>query len=118
MHSNLLRLRRHHRVRKRVNGTPDRPRLSVFRSARHIYAQLVDDTLGQTICAASTLDAGLRAAVQRTGDVEAARKVGELVGQRAKERGIGRCVFDRGGYAYHGRVAAVADGARAAGLEF
>lgn len=118
LHSRQLRLRRRRHVRKRVNGTPERPRLSVFRSARHIYAQVIDDTVGRTLCSASTLDAGVRAAGGSNTGVAAARQVGEIVGRRARDLGVAKVVFDRGGYIYHGRVAAVADGARSAGLEF
>jgi large subunit ribosomal protein L18 len=110
------RLRRHRRVRKRVIGTPQRPRLVVKRSARHIFAQLVDDTAGHTVASASTLDTGLRDA---DGDKTAkARKVGELLASRAKEAGVSTVVFDRGGYRYHGRIAALASAARESGLEF
>ena len=110
------RVRRHRRVRKRVMGLPGRPRLSVFRSARHIYAQIVDDTDGRTLAAASTLDASLRG--QRSAKKEAAKRVGELIAQRAKAAGIEKVAFDRGGYAYHGRVASLAEGAREGGLQF
>ena len=113
-----LRERRHLRVRKKVSGTPSRPRLAVFRSEHHIYAQLIDDTQGRTLAAASTLDPTLRGDVKYGGNVSAAQAVGRLVGERAKEQGIQRVVFDRGGFAYHGRVAALADAAREAGLEF
>ena len=110
------RARRHFRLRKKVTGTTARPRLVVTRSARHIAVQLVDDTVGRTLASASTLEADLRAA---DGDKSAkARKVGELVGRRATELGVTTVVFDRGGDSYHGRVAALADGARSAGLEF
>src|SRR2546423_13481790 len=109
------RVKRHRRVRKRVSGTGDRPRLAVFRSNRHIYAQVIDDTTGRTLASASTAEAPLRDA--GTGTVDAAKKVGELVGERAKSAGIERVVFDRGGVRHHGRVAALCDGARAAGLE-
>lgn len=109
------RLRRHRRVRKRVVGTPARPRLCVFRSNKHIYAQLIDDTTGRTVAAASTVEAGLREG--STGNVAAAKAVGQLVGERAQAAGIRAVVFDRGGFRYHGRVAAICDGARAAGLE-
>ncbi|MDN5346963.1 MAG: large subunit ribosomal protein [Clostridia bacterium] len=105
------------RVRKKITGTPERPRLSVYRSLRHIYAQVIDDTRGETLVAASTLDPALRGKV-RSGNREAARMVGELLGQKALAKGIKKVVFDRGGYIYHGCVAAVAEGARAAGLEF
>lgn len=108
------RARRHVRVRRKVAGTTARPRLSVNRSARHIFAQLVDDSTGRTLAAASTLDSGIRGA---DGDKTAkARQVGELLAQRAHDSGISAVVFDRGGYAYHGRVAALADGAREGGL--
>jgi len=117
VHRRELRLRRHRRVRKRVTGTAQRPRLNVFRSSRHIYAQIIDDERGHTLASASTLDAELRAAGGSTASVEAARRVGDLVGRRAVQQGLRRVVFDRGGYLYHGRVAAVAEGARAAGLE-
>ena len=110
------RARRHFRLRKKVTGTATRPRLVVTRSARHIAVQLVDDSVGRTLTSASTLEADLRSA---DGDKSAkARKVGELVGRRAVELGVVSVVFDRGGDAYHGRVAALADGARGAGLEF
>ncbi len=109
------RARRHYRVRKRVVGTPERPRLAVFRSNKHIYAQVIDDTTGHTHAAASTAEAALRSG--STADVAAAKAVGQLVGERAKAAGISKVVFDRGGFRYHGRVAALCDGARAAGLE-
>lgn len=110
----VSRTRRHIRVRKRVFGTPERPRLAVFRSNRHMVAQVIDDVQGRTLVAASTLEAELR----NSGDskTDAARKVGQLVGERAKAAGIEAVVFDRGGNQYHGRIAAVADGAREAGL--
>jgi large subunit ribosomal protein L18 len=108
------RKRRHNRVRKKVRGTAERPRLSVFRSSRHVYAQLIDDVNGQTLAAASTMEHDVRSAP--TGNVEAAKAVGQRVGERAKSAGITNVVFDRGGFRYHGRVAAVADGAREAGL--
>jgi large subunit ribosomal protein L18 len=110
------RARRHFRLRKKVTGTATRPRLVVNRSARHIAVQLVDDSVGRTLVSASTLEADLRAG---EGDKSAkARKVGELIGRRAVELGVTAVVFDRGGDAYHGRIAALADGARSAGLEF
>ncbi|MCC6339136.1 MAG: 50S ribosomal protein L18 [Acidimicrobiia bacterium] len=108
--------RRHRRVRKKVQGTAERPRLAVFRSNRHIYAQVIDDTSGRTLAAASTMEADLRQG--RTGTVEAASKVGRLVGERAVAAGVTAVVFDRGGYRYHGRVAGVAGAARDAGLKF
>ena len=110
------RLRRHNRLRKRVGGTPERPRLVVKRSSRHIHVQLVDDTVGRTLASASTMDAGLRGA---EGDKSAlARQVGALVADRAKAAGISAVVFDRGGNRYAGRIAALADGAREGGLDF
>jgi len=113
--------RRHFRVRKRVTGTPARPRLVVTRSSRHITAQVIDDTAGHTLASASTLEADLRAARSsgEGGDKSAlARQVGALVAARAQEKGIATVVFDRGGSAYHGRIAALADGARENGLVF
>ena len=109
------RVRRHLRVRKKVTGSASKPRLVVNRSARHMFAQIVDDSAGRTLAAASTLDPAIRAA---EGDKKAkARKVGELLAQRAEQAGIAAVVFDRGGYRYHGRVAALADGAREGGLQ-
>lgn len=108
--------KRHQRVRVRISGTPERPRLNVFRSLNHIYAQVIDDTVGHTLAAASSLEPALRD-LQGT-KTEIARHVGRLVGERALARGIRRVVFDRGGYDYHGRVKALAEGAREAGLEF
>jgi len=105
-------------VRKKITGTPVRPRLAVFRSEHHIYAQVIDDTAGQTLAAASTLDKSLKGELPYGGNVEAAKRVGQLVAERAKEKGIEKVVFDRGGFVYHGRVAALADAAREAGLEF
>jgi large subunit ribosomal protein L18 len=107
--------RRHRRVRKKVRGTPDRPRLSVFRSSKHIYAQIVDDVNGRTLASASTVEPAARAGA--TANVDAAKEVGKRVGERAKSAGIEAVVFDRGGFRYHGRVASVADGAREAGLK-
>ncbi len=109
------RLRRHARVRKHVRGTAERPRLAVFRSNRHITAQVIDDRTGVTLAAASTYEGPLRA--DGTGNIDAATAVGKLVATRAKEAGVTKVVFDRGGNLYHGRVAAVADAAREAGLE-
>jgi large subunit ribosomal protein L18 len=112
----IARKRRHLRVRKKVSGTTARPRLVVNRSSRHMVAQVVDDTAGVTLASASTMDATLRTAA---GDkTEKARKVGELVAERAKAAGVTAVVFDRGGNRYHGRIAALADGARESGLEF
>ena len=111
-------LKRKQRIRKKVVGTEDRPRLSVFRSSRHIYAQLVVDSTGHTVAAASTLDKEVRERPKFESKVQAAGFVGKLVAQRAIEKGISRVVFDRGGFSYHGRVKAVAGGAREGGLVF
>ncbi|MEZ5144739.1 MAG: 50S ribosomal protein L18 [Acidimicrobiales bacterium] len=116
-HKRDARLRRHARVRKNIRGTAARPRLAVHRSNKHISAQVIDDIAGRTLAAASTVEPSLRSA-GGTGNVDAARKVGELVARRAKDAGITTVVFDRGGFLYQGRVAAVADAAREAGLEF
>ena len=111
----VARSRRHFRLRKKVVGTAERPRLVVTRSSRHLYAQIVDDSVGRTLAAASSLDPAIRAA---GGDKTAqARRVGELLAQRAAQAGIAAGVFDRGGYRYHGRIAALADGAREGGLQ-
>ena len=115
---NKARLKRHLRIRKNVTGTAERPRLNIFRSAKHIYAQLIDDVTGLTIAQASTLDAQLKDSIGNGGNVAAARQVGELVAKRAVEKSITKVVFDRGGYLYHGRIQALADAAREAGLEF
>ncbi len=112
------RLRRHLRVRKKVRGTEQRPRLSIYRSLSHIYAQVIDDDTGRTLAAASDLDSTIRSARNGKCKTEVAKLVGELIGQRARERGVSQVVFDRGGYQYHGRVQALAAGAREAGLEF
>jgi large subunit ribosomal protein L18 len=112
----VARDRRHARVRKQVHGTPERPRLAVFRSNRHMVAQVIDDRAGRTLAAASTLEGDLRGGA--TGNRDAAAAVGRLVAERARAAGIEQVVFDRGGFRYHGRVAALADAARAAGLEF
>jgi large subunit ribosomal protein L18 len=110
------RQKRHRRVRKKVRGTAARPRLTVFRSSRHVYAQVIDDVSGRTVASASTVEADAKGGATAT--VDAAKAVGKRVGERAKAAGIGAVVFDRGGFRYHGRVAAVADGARESGLEF
>lgn len=115
---NIARIRRHKRVRKQIRGNPERPRLNVYRSLTDIYVQMIDDEAGQTIVSASTLDKGLRAEIKGKSKIEQARLVGEAVADRAKERGITKVVFDRGGYKYSGRVKALADGAREGGLEF
>jgi len=109
------RQRRHFRVRRKVRGSGERPRLAVFRSNRYIYAQVIDDDAGCTLAAASSQEAGMRG---RRLTKETAAEVGKLVAARAKEAGISRAIFDRGGYAYHGRIQALADGAREEGLEF
>jgi large subunit ribosomal protein L18 len=111
------RKRRHHRVRKKITGTPDRPRLAVFRSNRHLVLQVIDDVAGRTLAAASTVEADVRSAGS-TGSIDAATRVGTLVGERAREAGVTKVVFDRGGFLFHGRVKAAADAAREAGLEF
>jgi large subunit ribosomal protein L18 len=115
-----LRLRRHSRVRSKVSGTAACPRLAVHRSNRHISAQIIDDTTGRTLAAASTTEADLRASLGQGGggNVKGAESVGRLLGSRAKAAGITKVVFDRGGFVYHGRVAVLADAARAEGLEF
>ena len=115
-HVHELRQRRHRRVRKQVVGSAERPRLAVFRSNKHISAQVIDDGSGRTLAAASTIEADLRKS--GTGNKDAASKVGKLVAERAKAAGVTRVVFDRGGFMYHGRVAAAADAAREAGLQF
>ena len=114
-HKRELRLRRHYRVRKKVAGTTQRPRLAVFRSNRHISVQVIDDLAGKTVAAASTLEPAIRAG--KTGNTDAASAIGKLVAERARQAGITSVVFDRAGYRYHGRVAAVAEGARQGGLE-
>ncbi len=115
---NELRKRRHRRVRSKISGTPERPRLNVFRSSRHIYAQVIDDQEGRTLVAVSSLDPGLKADMTRGANRDAAKKVGEALAQRALDKGITEVVFDRGGYLFHGRVKALADGAREKGLKF
>ena len=113
--SNIARKKRHARVRGKINGTAQCPRLNVYRSLSNIYAQLIDDEAGVTLAQASTVEKDF---AQYGGNVEAAKAVGKKIAERATEKGIKECVFDRGGYVYHGRVAAVADGAREGGLEF
>ena len=115
---NEVREIRHERVRKKISGTPEMPRLSVYRSNKHIQAQIIDDTKGVTLVSASTLDAALKGQLEEVDKKGAAKLVGKLLGERAVQAGIKNVVFDRGGYVYTGRVAAVADGAREAGLEF
>ncbi len=112
------RLRRHRRVRKHIIGTPDRPRLNIFRSEAEIYAQVIDDKAGRTLVSASSIDSEIRAKLDGKTKTEQARMVGQTVGERAKTKGITQVVFDRGGFQYIGRVKALADGARESGLEF
>jgi len=116
--SNAVRLRVHRRIRKSLSGTEARPRLAVFRSNKHIYAQIVDDARGTTLTAASSLDPDTKADVKNGGNIAAAKAVGKAVARRALEKGISAVLFDRGGYIYHGRVKALADAAREAGLNF
>jgi large subunit ribosomal protein L18 len=110
--------RRHLRLRKRLEGSPERPRLSVCRSSKHIYAQVIDDLSGRTLASASTLQAPLKGTLKSTGNIAAAAKVGELLAARAKEAGIKAVCFDRGGQKYHGRIKALAEAARKGGLKF
>ena len=112
------RTRRHTRVRKKITGTPERPRLCVFRSEKHIYAQIIDDSLGRTLCSASSLSPEIRNEDAKGSAVAGARLVGKLVAQKAAEANVKKAVFDRGGYRYHGRVKELAEAAREAGLEF
>ena len=115
---NEARLRRHRRVRKKIFGTPERPRLNVFRSSSEIYVQLIDDFRGYTLASASSIDAALRPEMEGLTNIEQARKVGQAIAERAKEAGITQVVFDRGGYKYIGRVKAMAEAAREGGLDF
>lgn len=112
------RKRRQLRARRRITGTAERPRLAVHRTLKNLYVQVIDDEAGRTLAAASTRTADLRAAINGGGNCDSAKKLGELIGQRAKAAGVERVVFDRGGFLYHGRVKAVAEGARSAGLQF
>lgn len=113
-----VRQKKHLRVRKKISGTPDCPRLAVYRSLQHIYAQIIDDTQGLTLLSASTLESPLKGTMDNTGNIEAAKKVGLEIGKKAIEKGLTQVVFDRGGNLYHGRIQALADGAREAGLAF
>lgn len=115
---NKIRQKRHYRIRKNIVGTAKCPRLNVFRSSKHIYAQLIDDENGVTIASASTLDKELKGKFSNGGNVEAAKLVGDLIAKQAVEKGYSDVVFDRGGYLYHGRIQALADSAREAGLQF
>lgn len=113
-----MRHSRHLRVRNKLTGSPERPRLNVYRSLKNIYAQIIDDVSGNTLVAASSLENGVKEGLEKTGNKDAAKKVGELIAERAVAKGIERVVFDRGGNLYHGRVKALADGAREKGLKF
>ena len=113
-----IREKKHRRQRNRFSGTAERPRLAVFRSNNHMYAQIIDDTVGKTLVAASTLEADIKKELEKTNNVDAAAYVGKVIGERAVEKGIKEVVFDRGGFIYQGKIAALADAAREAGLEF
>ena len=113
-----VRANKHRRIRSRLNGTPDKPRLAVFRSNNHMYAQIIDDEAGNTIVSASTVQDEVKKGLSKTNNVEAAAKLGEVIAKKAKDNGINQVVFDRGGYIYHGKVKALAEAAREAGLEF
>ena len=113
-----VRAKKHMRIRNRFSGSAERPRLAVFRSNNHVYAQVIDDVNGTTLVSASTVEKDIKAELKNTDDIEAAMKVGDVVAKRALEKGIKAVVFDRGGYIYHGKVKALADAAREAGLEF
>ena len=113
-----VRQKKHRRLRHRLSGTAEAPRLAVFRSNNHMYAQIIDDTVGRTLVSASTLQAEVKEGLEHTNDVAAAEKVGTVIGKRALEAGIKKVVFDRGGFIYHGKVKALADAAREAGLDF
>ena len=114
----LVRAKKHMKIRNRFSGTAERPRLAVFRSNNHMYAQIIDDTVGNTLVSASTLEKEIKAELEKTNNVEAAAAVGTVVAKRALEKGIKTVVYDRGGFIYQGKVAALADAAREAGLEF
>ena len=113
-----IRVKKHYRMRRHIVGSQDRPRLCVFRSNLHMYAQIIDDTKGCTLVAASTVDPDVKSQIQKTNNVEAATVVGTVLAKRAVEKGIEKVVFDRGGFLYHGRVAKLAEGAREGGLKF
>jgi large subunit ribosomal protein L18 len=115
---NAKRVKRHLKARKKIQGTPERPRLNVYRSSKHIYAQIIDDAAGHTLVSASTLDQDVKTQMSYSGNKEAAKIVGKTVAEKAKGKGIDTVVFDRGGYLYHGRVKELAEGAREAGLQF
>ena len=113
-----IRVKKHRRMRNRLSGTAERPRLSVFRSNNHMYAQIIDDTVGNTLVSASTLEKEVKAEIEKTNNVDAAAYLGTVIAKRAIEKGIKEVVFDRGGFIYQGKIAALADAAREAGLEF
>ncbi|MCM1159714.1 MAG: 50S ribosomal protein L18 [Roseburia sp.] len=113
-----VRIKKHKKIRNRFSGTAERPRLAVFRSNNHMYAQIIDDTVGNTLVAASTLEKDVKAELKKTNDVEAAAYLGTVIAKKALEKGIKEVVFDRGGFIYQGKIAALADAAREAGLEF
>jgi len=113
-----IRAKKHRRMRHRLSGTAARPRLAVFRSNNHMYAQIIDDTVGNTLVAASTLEKDVKAQLEKTNDVDAAAYLGTVIAKRALEKGINTVVFDRGGFIYQGKIAALAEAAREAGLEF
>ena len=113
-----IRVKKHNRMRHQISGTAERPRLSVFRSNNHMYAQIIDDTVGNTLVSVSTLEKDIKAQLKETDTVEAAAYIGKVLGERAKEKGVTKVVFDRGGFIYQGKIAALADAAREAGLEF
>ncbi|MDF2537107.1 MAG: hypothetical protein K0S76_128 [Herbinix sp.] len=113
-----VRVKKHLKLRNRFTGTPERPRLAVFRSNNHMYAQIIDDTVGNTLVAASTLEKSVKAELQKTNDVAAAAYLGNVIAKKALEKGIKAVVFDRGGFIYQGKIKALADAAREAGLEF
>ena len=113
-----VRMNKHRRLRNRFSGTPERPRLAVFRSNNHMYAQIIDDTVGNTLVAASTVEKAVKAELEKTNDVDAAAYLGTVIAKRALEKGIKTVVFDRGGFIYQGKIAALAEAAREAGLEF
>jgi large subunit ribosomal protein L18 len=113
-----VRVKKHKRMRNRFSGTPERPRLAVFRSNNHMYAQIIDDTIGHTLAAASTVEKEVRSELEKTNNVDAAAYLGTVIAKRALEKGIDTVVYDRGGYLYHGKVAALAEAAREAGLKF
>ena len=113
-----VRVNKHRRIRSRLSGTPEQPRLAVFRSNNHMYAQIIDDTVGNTLVSASTLQKDVKAELEKTNDVEAAAYLGTVIAKKAIEKGITSVVFDRGGFIYHGKIKALADAAREAGLNF